>query len=50
MRLKGLGRVLLAIWLIAQGLLPLLAVNIPNQDMILAILAIAAGILILVER
>lgn len=43
----GLGIILLAIWLILSGLLPLLSLNIPSGDVILAILAIAAGVLIL---
>ena len=42
-----LGVLLLGIWLIATGLLPLLNVNIPASDIILALLAITAGIVIL---
>ena len=45
---RNLGMILLAIWLILTGLLPLLNVRIsPTVSMVLAILAIAAGILIL---
>ena len=50
MKLKGLGKILLGIWLIANGLLPYINIKIPNQGFILAILAIVAGILIIVER
>lgn len=50
MKLKGLGKLLLGIWLIAQGILPFLEISIPNQNSLLAILAIVAGILIIVER
>jgi hypothetical protein len=42
-----LGMFLVAIWLIVTGLLPLLNVSTPLSDTILAVLAIAAGILIL---
>ena len=45
-----LGVFLLGIWLIATGLLPLLGVNIPAREVILGLLAIAAGISILVGR
>jgi hypothetical protein len=41
---------LLAIWLIITGLLPLLSLNIPAIGTILALLAIAAGVLILLGR
>jgi len=41
---------LLGIWLIATGLLPLVGVTVPASDIILALLAIAAGIVILVGR
>jgi hypothetical protein len=48
---RNLGMILLAIWLILTGLLPLLNVRIsPTVSMVLAILAIAAGILILLRR
>ena len=48
---RNLGMILLAIWLILTGLLPLLNVRISaTVSMALAILAIAAGILILLRR
>ncbi len=46
---NNIGMVLLAIWLILMGLLPLLSISIPGIDLILAILAIAAGVLILLR-
>jgi hypothetical protein len=46
---NSLGILLLAIWLIASGLLPLLSLNIPASGTILALLALAAGVLILVS-
>jgi len=48
---RNFGMILLAIWLILTGLLPLLNVRISSTvSMALAILAIAAGILILLRR
>jgi hypothetical protein len=47
---KNLGMLLLAIWLIITGLLPFLQINFANMGSILAVLAIAAGVLILLER
>lgn len=48
---RSLGMILLAIWLILTGLLPLLNVRISTTvNMVLAVLAIAAGLLILLRR
>jgi len=48
---KNLGMVLLGVWLILTGLLPLLSVRIsPTVITVLAVLAIAAGVLILLRR
>ena len=47
---RNLGMLLLAIWLIATGALPLLNINFPASGTILALLAIAAGVLILLRR
>lgn len=48
---RNVGMILLAIWLILTGLLPLLNVKLsPTMTMGLAILAIAAGVLILIRR
>ena len=48
---KNLGMVLLAIWLILTGLIPLLNVRISaTVNTVLAVLAIVAGLLILLRR
>jgi hypothetical protein len=44
------GTTLLAVWLIATGLLPLVRTDIPQSGTILAVLAIAAGVLIFLDR
>ncbi|MGC9357529.1 MAG: hypothetical protein ACP5GX_06680 [Anaerolineae bacterium] len=46
----NLGILLLSIWLILQGLISLLALSFPAMGTIMAILAIAAGVLLLLER
>ena len=48
---KGnLGMLLLSIWLIVTGLLPLLKLNFPVLGVIMAVLAVAAGVLLLLKR
>jgi uncharacterized membrane protein HdeD (DUF308 family) len=48
---RNLGLLLLGVWLILTGLLPLLNVRVSSTvSMVLAILAIAAGVLILLRR
>jgi hypothetical protein len=48
---RNLGMLLLGIWLILTGLLPLLNMRIsPTVSMGLAVLAIIAGVLILLRR
>jgi len=47
---KNLGMLLLGIWLIVTGLLPLVNIPISSIGTILALLAIAAGVLILLGR
>jgi ABC-type thiamin/hydroxymethylpyrimidine transport system permease subunit len=47
---RNLGMLLLGIWLIATGALPLLSITVPYSALILAVLAIAAGVLILLGR
>jgi hypothetical protein len=42
--------ILLAIWLIAMGAMTLLQLSFANSGLILAVLAIAAGILLLLGR
>jgi hypothetical protein len=45
------GMVVLAIWLILSGLLGLIpALNFSNAGLVLAVLALAAGILLLIDR
>jgi hypothetical protein len=45
-----LGMVLVAIWLIASAVIPLLGIMIPASSIILAALAVVSGILILIGR
>jgi hypothetical protein len=47
---RNLGLLLLAIWLIITGLLPFVQISFANMGSVLAVLAIAAGVLILLER
>jgi hypothetical protein len=47
---KNLGMLLLGIWLIVTGLLQVFSIHIPAVGTILALLAIAAGFLILFGR
>ena len=47
---KNLGMLLLGVWLILGGLLPLLNLSFSGVGIIMAILAIAAGVLILIGR
>ena len=48
---RNLGMLLLGIWLILTGLLPLLKVTVsPTVTMVMAVLAILAGLLILLRR
>jgi hypothetical protein len=42
-----LGMIVLSVWLILEGLLPLLKINFSGSATVMAILAIAAGILLL---
>jgi hypothetical protein len=51
MRVKDLGTLLLALWLIAWGVLELVPkLNSDAVGIIMAIVAIAAGVLILLRR
>ena len=47
---KSLGMLLLGIWLILYGLLPLVKFSFSGQSTIMALLAIVAGALILIGR
>jgi hypothetical protein len=46
----GLGLILLSVWLILTGLLPFINLSFPGLEVALAILAIAAGVLLLLKR
>ena len=47
---RNFGMLLLAVWLILTGLLPLLRFSFSGMGTVMAILAIAAGVLILMGR
>jgi hypothetical protein len=47
---KNLGILLLGIWLILNGLIPLLNLSFAGLSMIMAILAIASGVFLLLGR
>jgi hypothetical protein len=47
---RNWGLTLLAVWLILTGLLPNLRTSFPYQGTVLPLLALTAGVLILVER
>jgi len=46
--MQNWGLILLAIWLIAAGLIPLLGLRLPGGDLLFSLLAIAAGALLLI--
>jgi hypothetical protein len=47
---RNIGMLLLAVWLILTGLIPLLNINVSGLGTVMAVLAIAAGALIIVGR
>jgi hypothetical protein len=47
---RNLGMLLLAIWLIISGLIGLLSLSFAGLGMLMAVLALAAGVLILIGR
>jgi hypothetical protein len=47
---SNLGMFCLAIWLIAQGALPLLRITFPLEGLLLSLLGIAAGVLLLMKK
>jgi len=47
---KSFGMLLLAVWLILSGLIPLLSLSFSGLGTLMAILAIAAGALIIIGR
>jgi hypothetical protein len=50
MRARDLGTLLLAIWLIAKGLIDILNLSFTGMNIVMAVIAIAAGVLILIRR
>jgi hypothetical protein len=49
-RRMNLGAILLGIWLIASGVLALVPIPIPFGTQLLALLAIAAGVCLFLDR
>lgn len=47
---QKLGMILLAIWLILTGIFQLVSFDFPYKAVLMSILAIAAGVLILLDR
>ena len=47
---KNLGMLLLAIWLILNGLISIFGLSFNGIDVVMGVLALAAGILILLGR
>jgi hypothetical protein len=47
---KNVGMLLLGIWFVATGLIPLLRIHVSGLGTIMAVLAIAAGALIIVGK
>jgi hypothetical protein len=47
---KNLGLMLLGIWLIMTGLIPLLHLSFEGLPLIMSILAIASGVLVMLGR
>jgi hypothetical protein len=47
---RGLGMILLPVWLILMGLFSLLSINFAHQGQLMDILAIAAGVFLLMGR
>ena len=47
---RNIGMLLLALWLVLTGLIPLLSLSFSGLGIVMAVLAIAAGILIALGR
>ena len=47
---RNLGTLLLGIWLVLTGLIPLLSLSIAGLGTIMAILAITAGVLLVIGK
>jgi hypothetical protein len=51
MKLSGnFGLRLLGVWLVLEGVLPLIGLRIPNSAILLTMLAIVAGVLLILDR
>ncbi len=50
MKLSRISAIVLGIWLILKGIMPLLHLNFSGSGTLLAILALAAGILVIIDR
>ncbi len=50
MKLSKIGAIVLGIWLILKGIMPLLHLDFSGSGTVLSILAVAAGVLILIDR
>ena len=49
-RTRGIGMILLGIWLILEGILTLTGVSFPLQGTVMGALALVAGIVLLLGR
>jgi hypothetical protein len=47
---NNLGMLLLGIWLVLTGILPFVSITFVNMGLVLAVLAIVAGVCILIGR
>jgi hypothetical protein len=47
---RNIGMLLLALWLVLTGLIPLLSLSFSGLGVVMAVLAIAAGVLIALGR
>jgi hypothetical protein len=47
---KGLGMLLLGVWLVLTGLIPLLSISVAHLGTVMSVLAVAAGALVLMGR
>jgi hypothetical protein len=52
MKLTGgnIGLRLLGVWLVLDGVLPLVGLRIPNSAILLTLLAVVAGVLLILDR
>ena len=48
--MKNIGMMVLAVWLVATGLRAVIDISFQNDDLVFGLVAIAAGILIIMRR